>query len=143
MQGCNAHRSNLSLASYPDKPSKGVPTLADIIFDNPPQRIEAQCETMLIRGHDVMVDSASRRRHGLVTGFRRALVHDQNDGLTINYNGDYPGGVTINGTITFTIHHVSPVTLQPREEVVQLAAVITELRAQITKLQNEVAALTR
>ena len=24
-------------------------------------------------------------------------MHDQNDGLTINFNGDYPGGLTIHG----------------------------------------------
>ncbi|MFI5530265.1 hypothetical protein ACIA8O_17135 [Kitasatospora sp. NPDC051853] len=27
--------------------------------------------------------------------FRRALVHGENDGLTINFSRDYPGGVTI------------------------------------------------
>jgi hypothetical protein len=26
-------------------------------------------------------------------------VHDQGDGLTLNFNGDYPGGVTINGEV--------------------------------------------
>ena len=30
-------------------------------------------------------------------GFRRALVHDESDGLTINFNNDYPGGVTVGG----------------------------------------------
>lgn len=43
---------------------------------------------------DFVLDAADRRRG---PGLRRALVHDQNDGLTINFNGDYPGGVTING----------------------------------------------
>jgi len=28
-----------------------------------------------------------------------SLVHDQNDGLTINFNGDYPGGVTVVGEL--------------------------------------------
>ncbi|KJK46833.1 hypothetical protein UK23_22400 [Lentzea aerocolonigenes] len=27
--------------------------------------------------------------------YRRALVHDLNDGLTINFDRDYPGGVTV------------------------------------------------
>ena len=27
--------------------------------------------------------------------FRRALVHNSNDGLTVNFGGDYPDGVTI------------------------------------------------
>jgi hypothetical protein len=32
-------------------------------------------------------------------GMRRALVHNFDDGLTINYGGDYPGGVTIEGGV--------------------------------------------
>lgn len=44
---------------------------------------------------DLILDSTSRR--GGRPGLRRALVHDTNDGLTINFNGDYPGGVTIHG----------------------------------------------
>ena len=46
---------------------------------------------------DFVLDSPGRHtgRHGL----RRALVHDQRDGLTINYNRDYPGGVTINDVV--------------------------------------------
>jgi len=119
--------------------------LADIIFDQPPNQINVLCDNLLIQGHDVMVDSASRRTAGSVTGFRRALVHDQKDGLTINFNGDYPGGVTINGEITFTIHHPrNPITLQhPPDEVLRLGAIINTLRAQITELQAEVAALKK
>lgn len=41
---------------------------------------------------DLILDAPARRRSG---GLRRALVHDGNDGLTVNYNGDYPGGVTV------------------------------------------------
>lgn len=44
---------------------------------------------------DFMLDQPSRRKGG--GPHRRALVHDQNDGLTINFNGDYPGGVTLVG----------------------------------------------
>jgi hypothetical protein len=43
---------------------------------------------------DLMLDSAGRRRTG--TPHRRALVHDFEDGLTVNWDNDYPGGVTIN-----------------------------------------------
>ena len=43
---------------------------------------------------DLMLDHPARRRPNR-GGRRRALVHDFNDGLTINYNNDYPGGVTI------------------------------------------------
>jgi hypothetical protein len=46
---------------------------------------------------DLMIDSPGRRSSS--GGFRRALVHDQRDGLTINFNADYPGGVTIGGNL--------------------------------------------
>ncbi len=44
---------------------------------------------------DLMLDAPSRRKNN--QGLRRALVHDHKDGLTVNYNSDYPGGVTIQG----------------------------------------------
>lgn len=44
---------------------------------------------------DFVLDSPFR--HKGPPGLRRALVHDFSDGLTINWAGDYPGGVTING----------------------------------------------
>jgi hypothetical protein len=46
---------------------------------------------------DFMLDSSERRKGG--GPHRRALVHDQNDGLTINFANDYEGGVTINGAL--------------------------------------------
>jgi hypothetical protein len=46
-------------------------------------------------GSDFMLDAAARRHGG--GPFRRALVHDESDGLTINFAGDYPGGVTLVG----------------------------------------------
>ena len=50
---------------------------------------------------DVMIDSPSRR--GNRPGpHRRALVHDAQDGLTINFNGDYTGGVTVAGKLVVT-----------------------------------------
>jgi len=45
-------------------------------------------------GSDFMLDAPERRK--APNPFRRALVHDQNDGLTVNFAGDYPGGVTLN-----------------------------------------------
>lgn len=48
---------------------------------------------------DLILDSPDRRIAG---GLRRALVHDGTDGLTINFNGDYPGGVTVGGGMTVT-----------------------------------------
>ncbi len=45
---------------------------------------------------DIMLDSAARRK--TATAYRRALVHDFDDGLTVNWDNDYPAGVTINST---------------------------------------------
>ena len=46
---------------------------------------------------DIIVDAPARRIRP--TGLRRALVHDPGDGLTINFNSDYPGGVTVGGPL--------------------------------------------
>ncbi len=43
---------------------------------------------------DFMLDSRSRRKTN--TPHRRALVHDFDDGLTINWDNDYPAGVSVN-----------------------------------------------
>lgn len=50
-----------------------------------------------VRSLDLMLDAPSRRQNP--QGHRRALVHDHQDGLTINYAEDYPGGVTIQGKV--------------------------------------------
>jgi hypothetical protein len=42
---------------------------------------------------DLMLDSPWSRQNQ--QGLRRALVHDAQDGLSINWNGDYPDGVKI------------------------------------------------
>lgn len=54
---------------------------------------------------DFMLDSPERHKGG--GPHRRALVHDQSDGLTVNFNGDYPGGITLNG-VTSIIPHLEP-----------------------------------
>jgi hypothetical protein len=50
---------------------------------------------------DLMLDSPGRRRGG-ASPHRRALVHDFQDGLTLNYASDYPGGVTVAGNLAVT-----------------------------------------
>lgn len=52
---------------------------------------------LISRHHDLHLDHAARRSAG--GGYRRALVHDFQDGLTLNWARDYPGGVTINGEV--------------------------------------------
>lgn len=54
-----------------------------------------------VLGSDLILDSPGRRSENQSPN-RRALVHDSGDGLTINFNGDYPGGVTIDGNAVVT-----------------------------------------
>lgn len=56
-------------------------------------RILFQANALQSEAADILLDSPARRKKS--GGHRRALVHDSDDGLTINFNGDYPAGVTI------------------------------------------------
>jgi hypothetical protein len=51
-----------------------------------------------LESHDLYLDHPARRSN--TSGSRRALVHGFNDELVLNYNKDYPGGVTIRGSIS-------------------------------------------
>src|SRR5689334_4087392 len=46
-----------------------------------------------VNGADLLLADPARKKNP--DGFRRALVHNESDGLTVNYDGDYPGGVRI------------------------------------------------
>jgi hypothetical protein len=75
-------------------------SMSDIVFDASEQ-VTVLCTNLNVQGHDLLLDSVQRRR---VNGprFRRALVDDQNDGLTMNFGSDYPGGVTVDGMVKLT-----------------------------------------
>ena len=64
-----------------------------------------------VQASDFMLDAADRRHGGGPN--RRAMVHDQGDGLTLNFAGDYPGGVTISGPL----HTSGPVHLAGVTEI--------------------------
>ena len=51
-----------------------------------------------ITASDLMLDSPARRQPG-GSQHRRALVHDANDSLTINFAGDYRGGTAVHGNL--------------------------------------------
>jgi len=55
-------------------------------------------------GSDFMLDSPKRRIGP--KPFRRALVHDQGDGLTINFANDYQGGITLNAVREISPHQI-------------------------------------
>jgi hypothetical protein len=66
-----------------------------------------------LKGNQVVVDawdlclhsSDPDRNHG-GGQYRRALVHDSNDGLTVNWGNDYSGGVTLNGVKEISGNHI-------------------------------------
>jgi hypothetical protein len=74
----------------------------DVKLDQGPAANILLLESDVVRctAADFVLDSPSRHTAG--AGLRRALVHDFSDGLTINFGGDYPGGVTINGPTVFS-----------------------------------------
>lgn len=60
--------------------------------------IRLEPDRISIQAWDLDLSHPGRRLNGNTNKFRRALVHDEGDRLTINYAGDYPGGVKIAGT---------------------------------------------
>jgi len=73
--------------------------MTDIILDDADGTyITVDSQVVRCTGSDLLLENPARRRLN-THAIRRALVHDQNDGLTINYNNDYPGGVTINDVV--------------------------------------------
>jgi hypothetical protein len=80
--------------------------MATDILCGPPEHPDfaiVQAPVLKVEGRDFILDSAERRKSPTPT-FRRAITHDQSDGLTINFNNDYPGGVTLNGVVSITPH---------------------------------------
>ncbi|HXJ02008.1 MAG TPA: hypothetical protein VNH44_12355 [Micropepsaceae bacterium] len=66
----------------------------DIVMDaENGQTLALQAQILHTTASDIVVDSPGRRSNP--HGFRRAFVHDVSDGLTINFNGDYPGGLSL------------------------------------------------
>jgi hypothetical protein len=72
------------------------------------------------KASDLMLDYAPSHKPDR-PGPRRALVHDQRDGLTINYNNDYPGGVVINDVVAIK-NRFSGIVLQGVRQISGLTA---------------------
>ncbi|MGC1516142.1 MAG: hypothetical protein WA810_11260 [Maribacter sp.] len=99
--------------------------------------VQVDGRELLLLAHDIKLDNADRRSG---SGHRRALVHDHADGLTINYNGDYPGGVTIKGILKIDAIEI------PRIERYfghsSLISTISVMKQQIDSLQERIEALS-
>jgi hypothetical protein len=68
----------------------------DLVLDDEDLTL-ASAERVHIDAHDVTLAYGKRTDRKWRGGTRRAFVHTKNDGLTINWNGDYPDGVRIEG----------------------------------------------
>lgn len=73
---------------------------SDVSLDQPAGGwVTIQADVVNSTAHDLILGSADRMKVAKAGGttYRRALVHDFDDGLTINWANDYTGGVTIRG----------------------------------------------
>jgi hypothetical protein len=91
---------------------------------------------------DFLLDSPARRSN-LQNPNRRALVHDFQDGLTINFGGDYPGGVTLTGKVVVTGDLiVAGVALSAAIEKLQSALIsVNSADTRLNALEQTVASL--
>lgn len=74
--------------------------MSDIRLDDGPEDqvdgwVTVETHVLNVHGSTLILDEPGRRKKN--AGYRRALVHNENDGITINYDDDYPDGVTILG----------------------------------------------
>jgi hypothetical protein len=93
-------KADLQRCLHPQAPSP-PPLTTDVRLDQGDGTfLELEARVVKAIASDFMLDLPSRRKGG--GPHRRALVHDQSDGLTINFNGDYPGGVTVTGNLVVT-----------------------------------------
>jgi hypothetical protein len=123
----------------------------------------AGAERVIAQTADLEVNLPSRRAPNAPTTMRRAVVHDWGDRLTLNWGGDYPGGVRIEGSKTevtgkLVVELSAPVTVANLEstagnsfsasqqsfdvvdEIVALRKEAVWLRAQILLLKAQVGA---
>lgn len=87
----------------------------------------------------------------VASGMRRALVHDFDDALTVNYAGDYPAGVRVQGsglevegTLVVTLAApvmVAPSVVESKKSKALIAKQSFDLVAEIKALRLEVYAL--
>lgn len=65
------------------------------------EEVKITGSVLRLTAFDVTLDNQTRRGSGNPDRPRRALVHGPDDSLVVNWDGDYPSGVTINGPVKF------------------------------------------
>lgn len=99
-------------------------SLGDITLEE--NKVNVNSRWLHVNSWDIMLDGPGRRSEES-TPYRRALVHDGEDGLTINYNMDYPGGVTLRGSVSLpeTLNVAGNATFEQKPTVPDI--LLTEL----------------
>ena len=69
-----------------------------LLDDNDGDWITLDAAVVRTSASDVMIDNPDRRTPDS-SPYRRALVHDETDGLTVNFSDDYPGGLSLSGVV--------------------------------------------
>jgi hypothetical protein len=69
---------------------------------------------VIVDAWDLCLDSPDRRKEK-ANPYRRAFVHDFEDGLTVNWDNDYPDGVKIN--------HLKEIRAKPRKTMTSPGAI--------------------
>jgi hypothetical protein len=100
----------------------------------------AEANVLKTTASDFILDSPSRRSPGGAP-HRRALVHNSGDGLTINFNGDYPGGVTVAGTLAVTGDGQSGPVASVSGAIAALRSAVSSLEALAGGSDNRLGAL--
>jgi len=112
--------------------------VSDLLLDEEQNRVIVTADVLDARAHTLYLDD-SRRRSGVNRDrHRRALVHDTNDSLAINYEGDYPAGVLIIGLRVWSGPPHPAVT--PAQQV-DVGDRLYELGDEIERLKRQVADL--
>lgn len=101
--------------------------------------VKVEGNELFLQLHDIKLDNPERRTRS--SGHRRALVHDHQDGLTINFNGDYPGGVKIKGEATFDTIRLQSIRSSFGSD--SLATTIVAMKREIDALKSRIQTLER
>jgi hypothetical protein len=86
-----------------------------------------------VEATDLCLDSPLRRSND--SPYRRALVHDYEDGLTLNWENDYPGGVRIIGDLKVSGKIITQ-GIDLTEEIMKLQNQVNQLMAVLASVDD-------